>query len=423
MRRAPSRRGFLYLAVLFTSLIVIASATAAFSISTNRLRSRQTVLDSSDALRIAEAEAHRMASLLSTADTTWRSSFVHGVASSWRSADDGALVRSVLSDADGNLADDPAEPVTVTCYSALREARRGVAFTLQPIAKPLAILDHTLIASGSVSVTSPGTFACTGNVLCGSSVVIGPGVVASAGGWNATSTISATARGPQVISGQSVSIPSTAIASQYTELATPILSSSLPQSGGSLLLRRRILTSTVNPFGAANASGIYWINAGGLPLIITECRIQATLVITNCSQVSLTAANHLSPPSAGSAILVSTAPIRVTQCQRLLMESTTSTNFNPTSAPFRGVGDNDTVDRYQSVLEGLVYTPTVFEWASDNAVNGMWVHGTIVCGSAIIAGPMSLERDNDSITNPPLGFRLYDSMQFVHGSWRTVPVP
>jgi hypothetical protein len=423
MKRMRPRQGFLYLAVLFTSLIVIASATAAFSISTNRLRSRQATLDSSDALRTAEAEAHRMASLLSTADLSWRSTLSNDVVSSWRSGDGGALLCSKLNDTDGNLADDSADPVTVTCYSALRQARRGVSFSLRPIAKPLSILDYGLVSSGAIALTSPATFASTGRVLSGSNIVVGPNVIASAAAWNATSAISSTARGVKTVTGQSVSIPGSTITSKYTELATPIAVASLPQSGGALLLRRRILTSTVNPFGTVNADGIYWINAGGLPVTISECRVRATLVITNSSLVTLTAANHLTSPSSGAAVLVTTAPIRVTQCARLLIESSTSTNFNPTSMPYRGVGDSDTADRYQSVLEGLVYTPGLFEWASDNAINGMWIHGTIVCGNATISGPISIEADRDSYTNPPLGFRLYDTMQFVRGSWRTVPVP
>ena len=418
-----ARRGFLYLAVLFTSLIVMATTIAAFSISTSRLRNEASQLDANSALRAAETEAHRIASMLSTADLSWRTNSVSGVVSTWRAGDDGAMLCSQLVDTDASLADDPADVVEVSCFASVGRARRGIAFKLQPVSEPLPILAYCIVSSGGINVTSGGALACTGKVRCGSSVTVAVGALASSLQWNATTAISPLARGEKVTSGQSISIPASTITNSYTAIGTQIPLTSLVLASGVRRLQKIIITSTVNPFGVANSDGVYWINGGGLPITISECRIEATLVIINSSQVTITAANLWKTPIEGGAALVTTAPVRIDQCVRVLRESTTSVNYNPSATPYRGVSDSDMTDRYQGSIEGLIYTPSIFEWTAANATNGMLLKGNIVCGNAIIAGLMSMEDDRRSQDNPPLGFRVYDSMQFIRGSWRSVQVP
>jgi len=420
---STSRDGFLYLAVLFTSLIVMATSIAAFSISTSRLRGEASQMNASSALRAAEAESHRVASMLSSADLSWRTTSASGAVNSWRVGDEGALLCSQLVDTDGNLSDDPADLVEVSCYAAVGRARRGVAYKLQPVAKPLPILDFCIVSSGGINVATGSSLACTGKIRCGSSVVVANSAVASASQWHATTAIQPAARGEKITSGVAISIPASTITASYTAMGTEIPLTLLTLASGVRRLQKIILTPTANPFGAADSDGVYWINGAGLPVTISECRIEATLVIINSSQVTITAANLWKAPVTGGAALVTTAPISIDQCVRVLRESTTSVNYNPSLTPFRSVSDNDMADRYQSCIEGLIYTPTIFQWTANNATNGMLLKGTIVCGNAIIGGLMSIEDDRNSRDNPPLGFRVYDSMRFVRGSWRSVPVP
>ncbi len=412
--------GFLYLSVLFTSLIVITMATAAFSISTNRLRGEESELDARSALRAAEAESHRVACMISTADLSWRTTSTSGTLCPRRAGDNGAVLASRLTDADADLADDPGDLVELTCFAAVGRAQRAVSCTLQPVIKPLPILDYTLISSGNISVGASGVLACSGKVRCGSSVVLNSAAAASAAQWNVTTSISNSARGEILVSGQALAIPASNITTSYQAIGTQIPITSLTLSGGSRRLRKLIISSTVNPFGAANSEGVYWIDAGGLPIQISECRIEATLVIINSTLVTISAANLWKAPITGGAALMSTAPIRFDQCVRELNESTANVNYNPTNLPYRSISDSDTSDRYPSSIEGLVYTPALFEWTANNAINGMLIRSKIVCGSATIAGVMSIDDDRTSQKTPPLGFRLYDSMRFVRGSWRSV---
>lgn len=423
MTRKPPKNGFLYISVLVTSLIVIATATTAFSISTSRFRSQQSKGDAQRALRAAEAEAHRVASMVSSADLSWRTQFASGVIGGWRADGEGTMLATRFSDSDLDLGDDPADLVEVTCFASVGRARRGVSCVLQPIPKALPILDFALISAGSVNVASSGAFNCTGKIRCGANVSFLAGAMASATQWHATTAIDAAARGEKVISGQALSIPGSTLITSYTAIGTQIPAGSLVLTGGALRLQKRILTPTVNPFGAANPAGIYWIDAGGLPVAVSECRIEATLAIINSSQVTLTGANLWQAPIRGGAALLTTAPIRIDQSVAVLRESTAGVNFNPATMPYRSVADNDTSDRYHSLLKGLIYTPSLFEWTADNPTHGMLLKGTVICGGASIAGPMSLLDDRASGDDPPLGFRLYDSMQFVHGSWRSIPVP
>ena len=146
MSRRRAKTGFLYISVLVTSLIVVATATTAFSISSYRIRSQQSQTDALAALRAAEAEAHRMASRLSTADLSWRTDTLSGVIGTWRAGDGAAMLASRLVDADADLADDAADLVELTCFATVGNARRGVTCTLQPVIKPLPILDYAFIS-------------------------------------------------------------------------------------------------------------------------------------------------------------------------------------------------------------------------------------------------------------------------------------
>ncbi len=422
IRQREERSGFLYLSVLFTSLIVIATAAAAFSISTNRLRSEQTEVDASRAMRAAESETHRIASIISTADLSWRSNEANGTLSARRAGDGNAVLRYSLADSDGNLADDPSDPVDITCIAAVGNANRSIACTLTPVVKPLSLLSNAMISAGSIQFATGATFACSGTVESGSSVIVAAGATVSASSWKATAAVAPLARGEHVVTGRIVSIPASTITSNYIALGTQIPVASLPFESGARRLRRVVITSSLNPYSSPDSDGVYWIDAAGAALVISECRIDATLVVINCSQVTITSANLWKPPIEGGAAILTTAAIRIDGTVKVLREWTAAVNCNPVLAPWRGIGDVDMSDRYTSSLEGIVYTPGLFDWTATNAANGMMVRGTIVCGSAVISGPMFMDDDRSSELKPPLGFRSYDSMRFVRGSWRSLPV-
>ncbi len=425
MKRIRKRRGFLYLAVLFTCLIVVATAGAAFSISTSRLRSEESQLDAARALRAAHSELHRIASTLSTTDLQWRTSSVTGEPSSVCVGIGGSRITSILCDGenDGDLTNDLSDRVVVKCYATVRNASRGVSCTLQPLARPLQLLEHSITCGGDIIVSAGASLATTGSIRSGGSVAIDTSAVASAAQWKATTAISANARGEAIVLGQPIAMPTESLINDYIEIGTMIPNSSLTIVNGTLTMKRKRVTATINDVTTLDEDSIYWIDALGLPLDICECRIEATLVVINSSRITITKANLWKPPAAGAAALITSSMIRIDGIERELVESTTSTNFNPPASSYRGIADTDTTDCYASCLEGLVYTPALFEWTANNPPNSMVWRGPIFCGTLVVGGPMSIEDDRRSQLDPPLGFLRYEEMQIVRGSWRRLDMP
>ncbi|NNE00245.1 MAG: hypothetical protein HKN47_23240, partial [Pirellulaceae bacterium] len=80
--RPPRRAGYLYVAVLFTTLIIVATVTAGLSLSTANTRGEIDRIDRMSALRLAESQLQRVATQMQS-ENTWRSTATNSVYSDW----------------------------------------------------------------------------------------------------------------------------------------------------------------------------------------------------------------------------------------------------------------------------------------------------------------------------------------------------
>jgi hypothetical protein len=428
MRKSSSgqlavRKGFLYIAVLLTCLMVITTTVAAFSISTHRVRARAMRLDAEEATRIAEAEMRRVAAEMSTSATLWRENRVSGEPTSWRPGLDGAMVCTRVDDLDADLGDDPSDPVQVTCYAAVGQARRGLEATLEPVPEPMDSLRQTVNVSRNVNVSSAASLSCTGVVSVAGDIRVANNAFAWADRWLTVYRTGASVVGHQSIAERLPDHPESVVVKQYAKRGTAMNTSKMHRSGDSLQLRSQLLTASLNPLGEPNEEGIYWIDAGGRELRIADCRIAATLVVTGCKQVTLTSGVLWQAPAPGGVTLITTAPVCFEQTSDSLIESDASENFNPVKVPYRGQSDDDRRDRYQSAMEGVLYTSSTLRWSRDNPPNGTLLCGPIFCESLYVEGSMRIMEDTRSTENPPWGFQVFRSFRFVHGSLKTVAVP
>ncbi|HRJ49646.1 MAG TPA: hypothetical protein PKU91_03880, partial [Phycisphaerales bacterium] len=191
--------------------------------------------------------------------------------------------------------------------------------------------------------------------------------------------------------------------------ATPIAYNSLNFGR----IRRTLLSGATNPFGTVNPRGIYSIDCGGNSLEIQDSRITATLVVTNTSGVSITNSVYWSQWEEGLPILLVSGNLAITTIALDLIESSFR-NFNPAGNPYKGATDSDTLDRYPSILEGLIH-------ATGSVTLGQRVSvvGALVAGGGISVNSGAVVALHRRVIGSPTGFAdrsfRVDSTTFARG--------
>jgi hypothetical protein len=98
---------------------------------------------------------------------------------------------------------------------------------------------------------------------------------------------------------------------------------------------------------------------------------------------------------------------------RPLSESSERINFNPPTAPYNGISDDDQLDEYPTRIEGLIYVSGQLTF--DRHV--------VMLGQAIVGGPVVFKADSHTITwsdtyvnDPPPGFITRYNIRLRDGS-------
>jgi hypothetical protein len=172
---------------------------------------------------------------------------------------------------------------------------------------------------------------------------------------------------------------------------------------------RRVIGPGLNPFGATNAQGLYWINCGGNRLTIERSRIKGSLLVLNPGSGSIIGAGAInwSPVVPGyPALLVdadtaANADFTIAATSRTLSESEDGVNYNPTGASHETLGtDSDFNDNYPSEIQGLVLVEDDLTF-----MNNSLVRGAVITGGDVTASSGSLEvvYRPDALYSPPPG--------------------
>lgn len=193
------------------------------------------------------------------------------------------------------------------------------------------------------------------------------------------------------------------------------------ESGTNLLVNRQLITKSSNPFGAANANGIYVIDCAGKKIFFDNCRIDATIVLKNVGAGSgiRRGAMHWSPPSKNfPALLIrdegSTGnSFDLGATQVFLSEPRLGKNLNPTTDPDDEFGsDSDMLDLYRSRICGLVYSTRNLR-----IHNNVHVEGVILAnGTITFNNSTTITYDPIFFQNPPPGFTYPAQLQYVTNS-------
>ena len=423
-----SRGGYVYVAVLMTSL-VLAALTAASMHAT--IRSRQAVVSENDhelALELARSELHRQ--LVRSGEVAgWSSELTNDVFSSWRTglswaAGGRGSVRHRLTDVDGSPGDDPADSLELTVHARVDQADAAVQMILNPVLANHESCHFAITASGDFKLKKDGRLSSEMPIQVGGDVDADEPSTLVAPQLRTDGTLDPTSLLRGELDTSPAIVPNVDMIAMYRDDAVEIDFESLPKSGKEQALVEIVLTSSSNPFGVA--SDIYLIQGSGNgndKLVIEDCRIEATLIIANISEIKIEKGIIWSPPPMASVSLATDAKIKIDKWEEVLDENDLNVNFNPTNAPYEGVADNDQIDVYATQLNGVFWTTDKFDINSPDSGDSLRIRGMIVCEDFDADSPVHVHRMDDVRLFPPRGLQQVEHYVVQPGSYERVFSP
>jgi len=346
-------------------------------------------------------------------NTSWRTAIAPGAWRTNQAAGDGLISLSVTDPVDSVFSDTRWEPVTFTGTGKVREAQYLLEATAVAQPLPLPALNTCLHTAGNVTVSLLKNITITGAPLSMNGSVNGPGTIngnVQAGSQGTAATIN----GTSTIPSSAKEMPDTGLFLMYKNLATTIT--------GVTTIDRQALTASSNPWGTANADGVYYIDAGSNDFTIKRSRIQGTLLIKVATgkKVLLDTTVFMQSHRADYPTLIvdGALEISLTSASTNLSEASEGVNLNSMQAPFLGTYDSDMTDSYPNEVQGLVHATGAVSLKLTSIIRG----AIIALGNVSVTGTPQLIHDSDLYSHPPMGYVTY-AIQLGSGSWRRVVDP
>ena len=412
--RRPAPRGSIYLLVLIT--VAAAVTMVLCGLALQRVWSRWTGLTADQAeARVLARSAIELGVEYVNSNASWRTA----LASNGKWLKDSALGHGTMTlvaadPVDGNLANNADDALVLTGTGVVGQAQQMASVTLTPVFQPLPVLSTSLFTlvdindfKSNVTFTSVNVAAANGDIVGSGGLVVAP--VEASG----------TVTGSVFINGQAAGVPArtlptfAAASSFYTTNGTSIVRTSIP----SAIIQKVVLSPGSNPYGATtNSKGIYVIDCANTALTITNCRIVGTLIVNNCTLLTVAASVLWEPAVPGYPALIVNGPLKVSVTATPLSELTLLTNFNPPSTPYNGTSNLLTTDSYPSQMRGILFCSGAL---TSVAATSLALQGVLLCGStATLNGTYTITTDPNLTSAPPPGFRTGPTMVVQAGSWK-----
>jgi hypothetical protein len=164
-----NRRGGVYLAVLGTAMI--AGVLAFSALALQRVQNR--MLSSSSEVRQAQLNAEAaigMGLLTVKSDPAWRTNNPNGQWFANRNIGDGGCALSVVDPLDGDLTDNPSEPIVLTGIGASGNAVQRIVKTVDVYPEPLECLRSSVAAGGNISLSGATLRATNAGLITANAV-------------------------------------------------------------------------------------------------------------------------------------------------------------------------------------------------------------------------------------------------------------
>ncbi len=408
MMNAPSQRKHGSIYVLVFSACLLLTTIGIGSLLAVRVQ-RHTGDLSNDAIsaRVAAQSAIAWGREYIDQHPRWRSEQTNGL---WLTNQPlGTATLSLLGQdpSDSNLSDDSYDSVVLTGIGTKGLARHQTQVTLIADTRPLEALNCCLHAAGDLKITS------------GHSLVVFDAPLSTNGQLDNDDTIDGDAEASTIAHTGTISgtltlnidakrTPDPNVIDDYIARATSITSPGI--------ISGQILTADHNPWGSANAQGVYYIDAGNSDLTISNSRIQGTLIVDAGShKVTIKDAVLIQPYRTDYPTLIirGNAEILNTSASTHLSEANTLVNFNPLSAPYEGTWDIDCVDDYPNKIQGLVHVTGSLKLGKTARIEG-----AVICDSDVSCeGDNTIIHDATLYTSPPDGYTYLNRMMLSPRSY------
>ena len=409
---------------MFTSLLLVVVVAASMSLTLSRSRRATDAAERDEVCRAAESEIFRLAATMrESAD--WRTALNSGQFSARRDSLVASVfgpitVRHSFTDTDGDLTDGETDSVELLVHAVSANAEMAIAVQLEWDPGPLDFLSHAVSAEDDIRIKSGGSLACERSVRTGDDCRIDNNCILATPTLQYHDELTGYLRGDSIVAGQ---VPLHDLVAGYQLVGTEIDLGSLPFSNGAYQIQGCLLSPSDNPYGTADAAGIYFIDADGSKIDISNCRIAATLAIADCNKVNISGGVVWEYPINADAILVTDGEITVEDLEANLDESVLGVNFNPASTPYRVDVSNATMtDVMPSVLRGVIQTSQDLYFKQDGQ-EPLRIFGCLACSKLQVAGDVRIFPLDEIYENPPPQLSSTVPMRFVHGSWRRAATP
>ena len=411
--RASRRRGSIYVAVLGFSMLAAVLAIGSVLASRVQMRSAGTASDMAQA-RINAQSAIELTKWYIYTDPTWRTDQPNGNWATGLSAGGGTFSVNVVDPIDGDLTNRPHDPITMTATAYYGKARQILTESLTATPTPLPILqcaistaDDFRLSNTSRMVLGTGTLCTAGQYRSDSSTFMEGNVC-----YGTAKNVNGITYGAFATNASTPTFPAASIGESYAKLGTLITLSSTT-------IANQVLGPGYNPWGTANADGVYVIRPNA-DLLISNTRVYGTLVIINSGhQVILDSKVFFQKYRSDypALIIVGDCTMQFTSPNNSLSEASTGTNFNPVGVPYNGITDNDLTDTYPSEIDGLVHITGQLTVSQPCLIRGALICSSTTSSLTLTASQMQVIYDPTLYTNPPQYYTTQVQMTPQTGTW------
>lgn len=409
----PRRRGTTYLAVCGMVVLVATISLGGLAATRVRARAGRARNDIMDA-RLYAVSATEMGRLWIAQDKNWRNDYANGAWFTKKPIGRGSYSLTVTNP-NGALNHSTFDPVVLSASAVCGKATQNTQVTLNAKAIPYSCLSTALSASTAI-VFNNTTVAANNQSLATNGVVWAIGATVNAnvqavgpiagGAYNGATTTISTA----------MTFPDATVLSYYQTNGTSISVGSIPGA----TIQNILLTPTSNPYGGANANGIYVIDCQGRDLIIQRCRIVGTLVLLNPGDGTQISNSVVWCASVSNyPCLLVNGNLTIKSDGNYLNESG-NYNFNPAAAPYpwpSGTSNSTMADSYPPAVTGLIYVSGNLTLQGPEFAANLLVVGGMF--SATDSTTLYLNYDPTYYNSPPPGLSIIQ-MVVSPGSWQQV---
>lgn len=414
-RTSARRTASMYIVVVgSTAAITVIGLSAAVVVRVESQSAR-------DSLDLAEAQLYARSAIEMGQhwirnDSAWRTTYTSGAWETDKTIGRGTYTLLGVDTVDGNLSNSKGDPLLMTGIGRLGDATYKLQVTLNPIGGPLSCLQVA-------SATTLDLVFNSAIATCNQTMTANRNTSASLSTVTANVEVVGTRSGltyiPLAKTGQVArEMPASTVFDYYLTNATTISMAGIASVSGRKTIERKLISAAYNPYGTANAQGIYKIDCAGANLRIRDSRIVGTIVILNPGTFSLENSVLWEPAVSNYPSLLVNGAAQINITNAVLSEgSGTTVNFNSNGSPYGGIIDADTSDFYPSKIVGIVYATGALSTSNNVTVDGVLLSGA----TTTIVGTLNLTYRSTFAANPPPGFGTYSpAMQVSTGSWKRV---